>query len=119
MTTLLNAPCHNATPHPRAAIIKAWADGAAIEYRTATSPNAPWLPYPSDTPCWHSNVFEFRVKPTPPKVRSRRCFWNGGTQVFVTLVHDTPGYTTPEDLQTSTRFIAWIDKDWQEHDVPQ
>lgn len=47
------------TPHKHAALIKAWADGAQIEYRTG--PGLPWNTT-THNPSWHS-AFEYRVKP--------------------------------------------------------
>lgn len=47
-------------PHKHAEVIKAWADGAEIEYRDLPDPQ--W--YDAPCPNWYTN-FEYRVKPQP------------------------------------------------------
>ena len=49
-------------PHKHAALIKAWADGAEIEFLPSGS--SVWGPYTS--PCWDWDG-EYRIKPKPPK----------------------------------------------------
>lgn len=51
-------------PHKHAAIIKAWADGATIQFRR--SPCVWETFHPKEQPHWLSNV-EYRVKPEPKK----------------------------------------------------
>lgn len=48
------------TPHKHAEVIKAWADGAEIEYRS--NPGSNWVPTLS--PSWFG-CYEYRVKPEP------------------------------------------------------
>jgi len=50
------------TQHKHAATIKAWADGAEIEYKTISGA---WLP--ATSPKWDCS-FEYRVKPSPRTV---------------------------------------------------
>lgn len=50
------------TPHKHAAIIKAWADGADIQYFDARMP-APWW-IDVSTPQWNEDL-QYRVKPAP------------------------------------------------------
>lgn len=47
-------------PHKHAELIKAWADGAEIEY--CDNPNNYW--YPTNYPTWNT-FFEYRLKPIP------------------------------------------------------
>ena len=47
--------------HKHAEIIKAWADGAAIQYRHSFEQN--WKDLLSEAPSW--NACEYRVKPEP------------------------------------------------------
>lgn len=47
-------------PHKHAECIKAWADGAEIEYRSMNYDN--WISI--KTPTWHDH-FEYRIKPQP------------------------------------------------------
>lgn len=62
------SPCLEATPkeqpHKHAAVIKAWADGAQIQYRFKSTLNdwSEWMP--CNGPSW-STANEYRVKPTP------------------------------------------------------
>lgn len=50
-------------PHVHAAVIKAWADGATIEYTHAGLDQ--WLTHPSDVaPAWKPH-WHYRVLPTP------------------------------------------------------
>ena len=48
------------TPHIHSEIIKAWADGAEIEYLSHIAED--W--WPTDNPEWNKRV-EYRVKPVP------------------------------------------------------
>ncbi len=50
------------TPHVHAATIKAWADGATIEYRDRDRRDGPWIVTVS--PTW-SRHCDYRVKPEP------------------------------------------------------
>jgi hypothetical protein len=47
-------------PHKHAEVIKAWADGAKIEYRNRGMKN--WEDMPECSPLWFEDV-EYRVKP--------------------------------------------------------
>lgn len=50
-------------PHKHAEVIKAWADGHAIQYRNGTTITS-WTDMPTCTPNWYEGV-EYRVKPEP------------------------------------------------------
>ena len=54
------------TPHKHAEVIKAWADGAKIEFREPKLEHANWEYI--TTPKWH-NELEYRVKPEPKKYK--------------------------------------------------
>ena len=54
------------TPHKHAEVIKAWADGAKIEYRQPKHEPENWEYTP--TPEWH-NELEYRVKIEPKKYK--------------------------------------------------
>jgi len=58
-------------------VIKAWADGAEIEYR-----NSSGLWVPKTHPVWDS-IAEYRVKPTPNIVSLKLCIKQEGTHVFL------------------------------------
>lgn len=49
------------TPHPHAKIIKAWADGHKIQFRTA--PDAEWLDVQNHSTPAFNTFQEYRVKP--------------------------------------------------------
>lgn len=51
----------NEMKHKHAELIKAWADGAVIQYRT-TENN--WCDCSGNSPYWSEN-FEYRIKPEP------------------------------------------------------
>ena len=55
-------------PHKWAKEIKAWADGAEIEWRfnsVALDRIGEWESCLSDTPMWHDPRCEYRIKPQP------------------------------------------------------
>lgn len=53
-------------PHKHAEVIKAWADGAEIEFRDPLSSGPAWKDTPH--PAWHED-WEYRVKPQPKKYK--------------------------------------------------
>jgi len=57
-----------AQPHKHAATIKAWADGAEIQYRCRAGNSGTWSAWmdtrPNSGPSWNTSN-EYRVKPTP------------------------------------------------------
>lgn len=67
-------------PHKWAKEIKAWADGAEIEYRVVTAAGgwSPWC-FAGKTPSWTNNsTFEYRIKPEkkPDLVLTRKLTQN-------------------------------------------
>ena len=50
-------------PHKWAKEIKAWADGAEIEFRSIHDKEK-WI-LDGDEPAWNDDYFEFRIKPQP------------------------------------------------------
>ena len=52
-------------PHKHSKIIKAWADGAEIEFRTMFKDGTASNWYPAYQPVWDMPVYEFRIKPEP------------------------------------------------------
>jgi hypothetical protein len=95
------------TPHKHAEVIKAWADGAEIQYKDSVY--CLWHTIPD--PLWVETV-EYRVKPETIKYR-------------VALMRDIGGYYTntynsgiPEEIIYSsyTHFVKWL-TDWVEVEV--
>ena len=50
-------------PHKWAKEIKAWADGAEIEWRYSDTDF--WMPNCNNHPVWHNDEYEFRIKQQP------------------------------------------------------
>lgn len=61
-------------PHKHAAVIKAWADGKEIEFRSAKS--VKWESLRGFTPMWQEDS-EYRVKPEPRWQKEREAFARG------------------------------------------
>lgn len=58
--------------HKWAEVIKAWADGAAIEWRLPENSQRGWTDWQeaAEFPCFtQPNTIEWRIKPTPPPLR--------------------------------------------------
>ena len=53
--------CGMKTPHKHAELIKAWADGAEIEWKAQ---NGKWVDVAFNEPTWAS-TYEYRIKPEP------------------------------------------------------
>lgn len=73
-------------PHKHAEVIKAWADGAEIEYRHPESKDGNWEYTP--TPVWHDE-FEYRVKQEPKKYKAR-VWLVVGSEGRVLSIHSNP-----------------------------
>lgn len=79
-------------PHKHAEVIKAWADGAEIEFRCPLSSDLTWHDAP--LPAWDP-YYEYRVKPEPKsyKVDVWLTFKHNGS--FYSMYVTTP---PPEDI---------------------
>lgn len=91
--------------------IKAWADGAEIEYFDPWSET--WMP--ASTPSWNTKI-KYRVKPQPEVVRYKRYLHRNaaGPRMGAHMGTHNEGDDNPE---TWSGFIRWIDTDWQEEVV--
>ena len=96
-------------PRPHAELIKAWADGAEIEwYRTAYRE---WKTVPR--PAFVAGEC-YRIKPRPIVVKYRRYLvMIANKQVAVSVTHKD-SLLSPEE---GKNFIRWIDNDWIEEVV--
>ena len=85
-------------PHKHAEVIKAWADGAEIEFRSATAKGEWWL---APAPNW-AEEFEYRVKPQPKKYKVDvwLLFKHNGS--FFSMYVTSP---PPEDIYDCYRVI--------------
>lgn len=99
------------TPHKHAEVIKAWADGAEIQYRSPESMSISW----NDTkdPAWNVE-FEYRVKPQPKKCVPYKRYLGYGVRGAGSIgVYYKDNTFNPEEYHD---FIKWIDTEWQEHE---
>ena len=96
------------TPHKHAEVIKAWADGAEIQCKSA---GGKWQTL-GTTPYWVL-ACEYRVK--PQMVKYRRFLWVSPYSKQVLTVHEDEQKREPRE--TWVNFIRWIDTEWQEVEV--
>lgn len=93
------------TPHKHAAVIKAWADGAEIQWKYPHE-----LDWKSSTfPSWDARGLEYRVKPETKKYRV--VLWKTGT---VGAVNRPDAAMICE---SSSHFDRWL-TDWVEYECP-
>ena len=98
-------------PHKHAELIKAWADGAEIEYLIR---NTEWRT--TTQPAWDSCT-EYRIKKhTVKTVGYRRYYTRDDRGVFCALTSEVSLYT-PEILEKLKGFVAWKDQEWQYDEV--
>ena len=71
------------TPHKHAALIKAWADGAQIQYRVKLHDIGQEAWYDSETPHWHRSDIDFRIKPAEKVVRWQWIWRNALGAIYV------------------------------------
>lgn len=103
----------NRTPHVHAELIKAWADGAEIQFRN--SPFNQWVDC-ADAPAW-CTAAEYRIK--PETVRFRNYLWTAQSlmnpgRTVVSVCSEKEHKDEPRD--TWSGFIRWLG-DWQEVEV--
>ncbi len=79
--------------HKHAELIKAWADGAVIEYKVH---NGGWVAL--EHPSWDDHN-EYRIKPTQPVVR-----WKWAYQ-FNTFWYESEQFFTEEEIQFVGNYI--------------
>ena len=75
-------------PHKHSELIKAWADGAEIEYREYPT-SGPW--HARDNPNWLDHV-EYRIKPKPDVVQKVKMWAEGKVQTSVLLRYSSVSY---------------------------
>lgn len=97
------------TPHKHAALIKAWADGAVIQWRF--SDRDTWADCGFHAPKW-DDTRQYRIKPEPVKVTAyKRYLYKCGDNVLrVCIVNNDETYDPKRDF----RFIKWLDNEWVE-----
>ena len=102
--------------HIHAELIKAWADGAEIEYKSEC--HGIWDN--ANPPRWSPDV-EYRLKPKPKTIKYKRYlgkqfYDNDSKSVYFIGVtrHDVLGIQGPEQV-----IVKWIDTEWQEVEIPE
>ena len=97
-------------PHKHAELIKAWADGAEIQYNIGLG----WKDYssPQKTPSWGEPCIQFRIKPKTIRYRA-------ALMITLTNIKYVATCNEPESsgiVEASNGFIKWLG-DWQEVEV--
>lgn len=104
-------------PHPHAVVIKAWADGAEIQWRERHN-GSEWKSFNNKAlPNWHATDCDFRVKPPPEVVRFRVALMRHitpGTGYFTGTANAQGSH---EALMADSNFVRWL-TDWQEVEAP-
>ena len=95
-------------PRTHAELIKAWADGAEIEWFY----DGAWISI--GCPSFLERN-KYRIKPQPIVVRYRRYFW-GHTESKKVIV-GTMHFPCTHNPEEGANFIRWIDNDWIEEEV--
>jgi hypothetical protein len=97
-------------PHKHADLIKAWADGAEIQYKMSEYlASDVWID--THQPVWESNN-EYRVK--PKTVKYRLYLYKGWASHTIRVGIQESPYDS--DKSNSEGFIRWLG-DWQEVEV--
>ena len=79
--------------HKWAKEIKAWADGAEIEFKAS---NGSWVLVQS--PAWYSDLYEFRIKPQPKEPQ------------YLYVFKDIDGIDITTDKNFATKDMEYIGK---------
>ena len=98
-------------PHKHAALIKAWADGAEIQFRLEDSSGQAedWETFsPGEAPSWLDDC-EYRIKPKTIKYRNALVSGISGSKPYVLAIDEGA------DLTCFTH-VKWLG-DWQEVEV--
>ena len=97
-------------PHKHAALIKAWADGAIIQFKGIYGV---WADTDGNRPTWTAD--EYRIKPALVKsVGYRRYLWaSPENRFFMDAVHEDTVVITPCWASRRPHFVRWIDTEWQ------
>jgi hypothetical protein len=96
-------------PHKHAELIKAWADGAEIEFRTRFH-NGEFSNWSfAESPSWDVSVYEYRIKPEPKPDfiawESNGCL---SEKPFSYDAKPVPLYTAPKELSDKEIYdILW------------
>ena len=97
-------------PHKYAAVIKAWADGAGVQYRT--NGQAVWQDWVSTSysaiPSFRDDV-EWRLKPAPVKLMYRVALMKDRNDFFTTTVDSME---EAAEIFGDSEFVKWA-SEWE------
>lgn len=96
------------TPHKYAAVIHAWADGKAVQWKTGT--NA-W--HDDECPSFAPDI-EWRIKPDALRYRVALFHFEGDLSAFYTATADNEQQAAA--LSQDTCFLGWK-TDWVEYEA--
>ena len=108
--------------HIHHAEIKAWADGATIEYFDDGATIQSWSEHSEcwfetgPNPHWNPGT-KYRVRPQPEVVRYRNYLYRDTYGVAQAAVYPYTSRVRTEEFTQCPGFIRWIDNDWQEEVV--
>lgn len=108
-------------PHKHAEVIKAWADGADIQFRT--NPNDGWAAVGGSCIPGFFHDYEYRIKPEPVRTQGYRRYIDIGFDGVprVRSCHEgapiTPARYETNATAWPMQFGGWIDTEWQYHEV--
>lgn len=97
------------TPHKWAAVIKSWADGAEIQYKSRD--DYKWIDLLTLTPSW-SNSMEYRIKPQTIKYRVALIKGDGFCHTATANSKEGESHIT----ELFPNFSRWL-TDWVEVEV--
>jgi hypothetical protein len=100
-------------------VIQAFVEGSDIEYRCKDN-NTPRKWTPTAFPTFHSD-YEYRIKPKMVKPVPYKRFvaeHQGMKYVALKYNHEHPDFRLLEDRPWYGVFVAWIDTEWQTHEIP-
>lgn len=97
-------------PHVHAAVIKAWADGAVIEWRNPQDHHSKWQSLnPYTVVGWYDNN-EYRVKPEPHKWQAVMDAYASGKAIQYRDVTEAKWYDRPQPLPAhywDSPYLEW------------
>ena len=108
MVVLFNLKEYNVTQHKWHKEIKAWADGAEIEYRAIKDPDIVfqqpiWELLPDINPNWNLESIEYRIKPQPKEPQ------------YLYVYEDSFYSVDEKDTRAGTRIMNKPIKEWKDN----
>lgn len=102
--TFMKELAMNKQPHKHAAIIKAWADGAIIQFQGIAGE---WEDVLSNSPLWSSQN-SYRIKPEEkPKKSIRLALFRDSTGTYPSIAGYTAGFSE-KDAEVHPEFVRWL-----------